>query len=429
MEKSRKIMIVLLTALCFFLTTTSASLTEVLAFDLDGFLDVSGISMGDDMDFQFSPLIESPALEAFNGTWKADLIYFDDMTMDYDMVNPALEIQIKDGQLFFHEDVYEWQDADPLEFFAVPVFENGALFYDGGSAEFMRTLTLRLHEDGTMSDEYLEYLNGTGVNADQLDEGCTVYRKIDENTSVMFPEIPQQAPVAEAPAEEAVPEPEIPQQAPVAEAPAEEAVPEPEIPEQAPVAEAPAEEAVPEPEIPQQAPVAEAPAEEAVPEPEILQQAPVAEAPAEEPVAVASQEIPETVVPTQVDGSISPVVTTADLKDFNGSWTARRVCFGTTAVPYEMFGPGLTVKILDGFLLFHEDAGKEGAEPTEFAVKANLENGTLSFTGTENEAFHSLNLCLHEDGSMSDGYNDYLNSQLSNSTGLFTGFTVFTKNE
>ncbi|MBR2527580.1 MAG: hypothetical protein IKE58_03790 [Blautia sp.] len=389
MEKSRKIMIVLLTALCFFLTTTSASLTEVLAFDLDGFLDVSGISMGDDMDFQFSPLIESPALEAFNGTWKADLIYFDDMTMDYDMVNPALEIQIKDGQLFFHEDVYEWQDADPLEFFAVPVFENGALFYDGGSAEFMRTLTLRLHEDGTMSDEYLEYLNGTGVNADQLDEGCTVYRKIDENTSVMFPEIPQQAPVAEAPAEEAVPEPEIPQQAPVA----------------------------------------EAPAEEAVPEPEILQQAPVAEAPAEEPVAVASQEIPETVVPTQVDGSISPVVTTADLKDFNGSWTARRVCFGTTAVPYEMFGPGLTVKILDGFLLFHEDAGKEGAEPTEFAVKANLENGTLSFTGTENEAFHSLNLCLHEDGSMSDGYNDYLNSQLSNSTGLFTGFTVFTKNE
>ena len=382
-------MIVLLTALCFFLTTTSASLTEVLAFDLDGFLDVSGISMGDDMDFQFSPLIESPALEAFNGTWKADLIYFDDMTMDYDMVNPALEIQIKDGQLFFHEDVYEWQDADPLEFFAVPVFENGALFYDGGSAEFMRTLTLRLHEDGTMSDEYLEYLNGTGVNADQLDEGCTVYRKIDENTSVMFPEIPQQAPVAEAPAEEAVPEPEIPQQAPVA----------------------------------------EAPAEEAVPEPEILQQAPVAEAPAEEPVAVASQEIPETVVPTQVDGSISPVVTTADLKDFNGSWTARRVCFGTTAVPYEMFGPGLTVKILDGFLLFHEDAGKEGAEPTEFAVKANLENGTLSFTGTENEAFHSLNLCLHEDGSMSDGYNDYLNSQLSNSTGLFTGFTVFTKNE
>ena len=389
MEKSRKIMIVLLTALCFFLTTTSASLTEVLAFDLDGFLDVSGISMGDDMDFQFSPLIESPALEAFNGTWKADLIYFDDMTMDYDMVNPALEIQIKDGQLFFHEDVYEWQDADPLEFFAVPVFENGALFYDGGSAEFMRTLTLRLHEDGTMSDEYLEYLNGTGVNADQLDEGCTVYRKIDENTSVMFPEIPQQAPVAEAPAEEAVPEPEIPQQAPVA----------------------------------------EAPAEEAVPEPEILQQAPVAEAPAEEPVAVASQEIPETVVPTQVDGSISPVVTTADLKDFNGSWTARRVCFGTTAVPYEMFGPGLTVKILDGFLLFHEDAGKEGAEPTEFAVKANLENGTLSFTGTENEAFHSLNLCLHEDGSMSDGYIDYLNSQLSNSTGLFTGFTVFTKNE
>lgn len=107
--------------------------------------------------------------------------------------------------------------------------------------------------------------------------------------------------------------------------------------------------------------------------------------------------------------TISPVKEDPALEDFDGTWEAKSIELFGISTPCEEIGLSCTLTISGGeitcdMITVNEETGEE--ETLNCTLKGDLEDEVLSVLGGEEEDYIDFSLQLHEDGTMTDGYED-----------------------
>lgn len=138
---------------------------------------------------------------------------------------------------------------------------------------------------------------------------------------------------------------------------------------------------------------------------------------------------------------ITDVDRNVDIKDFDGVWEADVISVSGNIMPIKLLGQEIRITIKDGLIIYKEsdtinyddyDETEGSTEEDEkyFEEHCELIDGAL--TVDNKKLGHSLNLKLHTDGTMTDGYEDaaeYLSgeTEAENSMEYLPSYIHFTK--
>ncbi len=118
-------------------------------------------------------VVENPELADFNGTWNGNTAFFFGMTLPLNMLGEEFTLTIEDGTIQYHhvgtsyeageEETEEAEEAEAEEpaqivedFTLQGELVDGALVVENGGDEGTVNLSLKLHENGYMTDGYTE---------------------------------------------------------------------------------------------------------------------------------------------------------------------------------------------------------------------------------------------------------------------------------
>ncbi|MBQ8305334.1 MAG: hypothetical protein IJX90_03850 [Blautia sp.] len=128
--------------------------------------------------FEASPVVEAPALEDFNGEWKAVTIVAAGLPLPMSMGGGSeINITIQDGNITY-KTVTEGDDGEMKtdEFSVVGELVDGTLKAVNG----LNSLTFQMHEDGTMTDGYTLAVEGDpNMQEAAAPDFYTIYEKAE----------------------------------------------------------------------------------------------------------------------------------------------------------------------------------------------------------------------------------------------------------
>ena len=134
-----------------------------LQFEQNGSKAVFGPEPAETKTYEITPAVTDPALEDFNGNYKAVIYYAMGMQLPMNVLGVDFSLDIQDGKVAFTETDYDRENGYAVsgtveKEFTAEVAEDGTLFVDFAGEEVLTALNLpvsgihlTLHEDGLVT--------------------------------------------------------------------------------------------------------------------------------------------------------------------------------------------------------------------------------------------------------------------------------------